>query len=95
MKRLTISLPDELADKVRHAAGGEGHVSAYVARALAAHHEREGLDDILAAWHRETPVADETARQVGTELDGVGLVGPERGNRTAGWPEERANGMTG
>lgn len=85
MKRLTISLPDELADKVRRAAGGEGHVSAYVARALAAYQEREGLDEILATWRHETPVPDETARQVATELDGVGLVRPrERRNRMAG-----------
>jgi predicted transcriptional regulator len=46
MKRITVNLPNELAEKVRRAAGGSRQVSAYVARALKDYQEREGLDDI-------------------------------------------------
>ena len=85
MKRITVSLPDELAEKVKRAAGGEGQVSSYVAAALADYQERESLDEILAAWRSETPVPDEVRRQVTTELDDVGLTGaPPRGDRMAG-----------
>ena len=85
MKRITVSLPDDLAEKVKQAAGGEGQVSSYVAAALADYQERESLDEILAAWRRETPVPDEVRRQVTAELDDVGLAGaPPRGDRLAG-----------
>ncbi len=55
MKRMTVSLPDELAERVRRAAGGEGQVSAYVAAALADYQERVGLDEILAGPHLKHP----------------------------------------
>ena len=85
MKRITVSLPDDLADKVKRAAGGEGQVSSYVAAALADYQERESLDEILAAWRSETPVPDEVRRQVASELDEVGLSGaPERDDQLAG-----------
>ena len=85
MRRITVSLPDDLAEKVKRAAGGEGQVSSYVAAALADYQERESLDEILAAWRSETPVPDEVRRQVTTELDDVGLSGaPPRGDRMAG-----------
>lgn len=74
MKRMTVSLPDELAERVKRAAGGEGKVSAYVAAALADYQERVGLDEILAGWQAETPVPEEVRRQVGVELDRVGLT---------------------
>ena len=84
MKRITVSLPDELAEKVRHAAGGERQVSSYVAAALADYQEREKLDDILADWRAETPVPDEVQRQVAAELDQAGLTGQaQRGDRLA------------
>jgi predicted transcriptional regulator len=75
MKRITVSLPDELVDRIKRAAGGERQVSAYVARALEDYQEREKLDDILAAWQEETPVPDEVRQQVEAELDGAGLTG--------------------
>jgi hypothetical protein len=74
MKRLTVSLPDDLVERIRHAAGGEGQVSSYVARALADFTERESLDEMLAAWAAETPVDEETRRQVAAEHDALGLA---------------------
>ncbi|MGD0378087.1 MAG: hypothetical protein ABSB01_26375 [Streptosporangiaceae bacterium] len=85
MKRITVSLPDELVEKVKRAAGGERRVSAYVATALEDYQERENLDDILAAWRAETPVPEEVQRQVEAELDRAGLTGHHRrGGRMAG-----------
>jgi predicted transcriptional regulator len=75
MKRITVSLPDELAEQVRRAAGGERRVSSYVAAALEDYAERENLEQVLAAWNAETPVSDEVRRQVQSELDSVGLTG--------------------
>jgi hypothetical protein len=75
MKRITVSLPDELVEKIRHASGGERQVSSYVARALEDYQERENLDDILTAWRAETPVPEEVRRQVEAELDQAGLTG--------------------
>lgn len=73
MKRITVSLPDDLADKIKRAAGGEGRVSSYVATALARYQEQESLDELLAAWRAETPVPNEVQQQVEAELDDVGL----------------------
>jgi predicted transcriptional regulator len=85
MKRITVSLPDELVDRIKHAAGGERQVSAYVATALEDYQEREKLDDILADWQAETPVPDEVRRQVEAELDHAGLTGQtQQGGRKAG-----------
>ena len=74
MKRITVSLPNDLADRVRKAAGGPGQVSAYVAAALEEHLGGESLDGILAAWEKESPVPDGVRRQVEAELDRVGMV---------------------
>ncbi len=85
MKRITVSLPDELVDKIKQAAGGEGQVSSYVATALADYQEQESLDELLAAWRTESPVPDEVQQQVEAELDGVGLtVADRRSPRIAG-----------
>lgn len=85
MKRITVSLPDELVEKIKRAAGGERQVSSYVATALEDYQEREKLADILAAWRAETPVPEEVQRQVKAELDQVGLTGqPRQGDRMAG-----------
>jgi Arc/MetJ-type ribon-helix-helix transcriptional regulator len=85
MKRITVSLPDELVEKIKRSAGGKRQVSSYVATALQDYQERESLDDILAAWRDETPVPAEVRRQVETELDQVGLTGlPGDGDRLAG-----------
>jgi predicted transcriptional regulator len=78
MRRITVSLPDELVDKVKRAAGGERQVSAYVARALEDYQEREKLDDILADWQAETPVPDNVRQQVEAELDHAGLTSQAR-----------------
>jgi predicted transcriptional regulator len=40
MKRTTVSLPDELVEKVRHTAGSERTISSYVAAALEDYTER-------------------------------------------------------
>lgn len=74
MKRITVSLPDALADDVKRAAGGVGQVSAYVTAALADYQERESLADILADWTTETPVPDEVRAAVADELDAVGMT---------------------
>jgi Arc/MetJ-type ribon-helix-helix transcriptional regulator len=85
MKRITVSLPDELAEKVRRAAGGERRVSSYVAAALEDYAERENLEEVLAGWNAETPVPDEVRQQVRGELDRAGLTGPAgRDDRLAG-----------
>jgi predicted transcriptional regulator len=85
MKRITVSLPDELVDKIKRAAGGKRQVSSYVAMALEDYQERESLDDILAAWRTETPVPEEVRRQVAAELDQAGLTRqPGSGDRLAG-----------
>ncbi len=85
MKRITVSLPDELAEKVRRAAGGERRVSSYVAAALEDYAERENLEEVLAGWNADTPVPDEVRRQVRDELDRAGLTGGSgRDDRLAG-----------
>jgi predicted transcriptional regulator len=85
MKRLTVSLPDDLVDKIKRAAGGEGQVSSYVATALADYQERESLDELLAAWRAESPVPDDVQQQVEAELDDVGLTATAgRGSRATG-----------
>ncbi len=85
MKRITVSLPDELAERVKRAAGGERRVSSYVAAALEDYAEREGLQEVLAAWNAETPVPDDARRQVQEELDRVGLTARSaRDDRLAG-----------
>lgn len=85
MKRITVSLPDDLAEQVKRAAGGERRVSSYVAAALEDYAERENLRQVLAAWNAETPVPDEVRRQVQSELDGAGLTGRSgRNERLAG-----------
>jgi predicted transcriptional regulator len=84
MKRITVSLPDELVDKVQHVAG-EGQVSSYVAAALTEYLARESLDQILADWQAETPTTEELRRQVQAEFDQAGLVAPGvRDNRMTG-----------
>ena len=85
MKRITVSLPDDLVDRIKRSAGGGGQVSSYVATALADYQEREGLEEVLAAWRSETPIADDVRRQVSAELDAVGLAkSSTRRNRPAG-----------
>ncbi len=85
MKRITVSLPDDLVEQIKRAAGGEGQVSSYVATALADYQEREGLDEVLAAWRSETPIADDVRRHVSAELDAIGLAtSPTRPSRQAG-----------
>ena len=84
MKRITVSLPDELVDRIKKAAGGDGQVSSYVATALADYQERETLSEILASWQTETPVPDDVRREAAAELDQAGLVArPRRGGRRA------------
>ena len=75
MKRITVSIPDELAERVKKAAGGERTVSSYVAAALEDYAEREDLDALVASWNAETSIPDEVRRQVQLELDGVGITG--------------------
>jgi hypothetical protein len=75
MKRITVSLPDGLAEQLKRAAGGERRVSSYVAAALEDYAERESLEAVLASWNAETPVPDDVRRQIQAELDKVGLTG--------------------
>jgi Arc/MetJ-type ribon-helix-helix transcriptional regulator len=81
MKRITVSLPDDLVEHIKRVAG-EGHVSSYVATAIAEYQERETLDEILAAWQAEMPTSEDVRRQAAAELDEAGLVEPaERHDR--------------
>jgi predicted transcriptional regulator len=75
MKRITVSLPDELAEQVKRDAGGERRVSSYVAAALEDYAERENLEEVLASWNAETPVPEDVRQQVQAELDNAGLTG--------------------
>jgi hypothetical protein len=85
MKRMTVSLPDELVERIKQAAGGEGLVSSYVATALADYQERETLEEILAGWRAETPIPGDIQRRVAAELDAAGLTAPTtRRRRRAG-----------
>ena len=84
MKRITVSLPDDLVERIKRAAGGEGQVSSYVATALADYQERESLEEVLAAWRSETPMVDDVRQQVVAELDAVGLVKSSARSRQAG-----------
>ena len=74
MKRITVSLPDELVDKIRRDAG-DGQMSAYVARALVQYQERISLDELVAQWEEENPLSDEAKRRMDAELDAMGFVG--------------------
>lgn len=73
MQRITVSLPGDLVDQIKRAAG-EGQVSSYVATALTDYQERDSLAGVLAAWRSETPIDDDVRRQVAAELDEVGLT---------------------
>jgi Arc/MetJ-type ribon-helix-helix transcriptional regulator len=73
MKRITVSLPDELVERIKRVAG-EGHVSSYVAAALTEYLERETLDQILSDWQAEMPTTEEMRRQAEAELDKAGLA---------------------
>jgi predicted transcriptional regulator len=84
MKRITVSLPDELADRLKEVAGGEGHVSSYVTKALADHMEGESLSEIFAAWEKERPVPAEVRRQAAAELDELGRLPRKTSRRRAG-----------
>jgi Arc/MetJ-type ribon-helix-helix transcriptional regulator len=85
MKRITVSLPEDLVERIKRAAGGEGQVSSYVATALVDYQEREGLQEILASWRSETPIAEDVRRQAAAELDEAGLtMSSRRGSRQAG-----------
>lgn len=85
MKRITVSLPNDLAEQVRRAAGGERRVSSYVAAALEDYTEREDLETVLASWNAETPVPEDVRRQIQAELDQAGLTGRQgQGGRLAG-----------
>ena len=84
MKRITVSLPDELVDRIRRVAG-EGQVSSYVARAITEYQHRETLDQILADWEAETPTTEDIRRQVEAEFDQIGLIHPsDQDDRMAG-----------
>jgi hypothetical protein len=84
MKRITVSLPDELVERIKRVAG-EGQVSSYVARAITEYQHRETLDQILADWEAETPTSEDIRRQVEAEFDRIGLVGPsDQDHRMAG-----------
>jgi len=76
---------DDLVERIKRAAGGEGQVSSYVATALADYQEREDLEQVLAPWRSETPIADDVRRQVAAGLDEVGLAASStRRSRQAG-----------
>jgi Arc/MetJ-type ribon-helix-helix transcriptional regulator len=85
MKRITVSLPDELVERIKRAAGGERRVSSYVATALEEYQERGSLDELVASWQQENPVPEDIQRQVEAELDEIGLTATRRKNgRLAG-----------
>lgn len=64
-RRITVSLPEQLADEAAAAvkSGRAASVSAYVAEALTEKSGRESLSDVLADWRAEVGPAthEETA----------------------------------
>ena len=83
MKRITVSLPDEVVDKIK-AEVGNGNVSAYVTRALEEYQERITLDELIAQWEEENPISAEAKRRMDAEFDALGFVGSEPAKRLAG-----------
>jgi hypothetical protein len=83
MKRITVSLPDDLAERVKTAAGGGGQVSSYVAAALTDYQEKETLQQIVDDWQAETPTPVGARKRAALELDKVGLPSPRADDRLA------------
>ena len=74
--KLSITLPSELAEKLR-ARSGPGEVSAYVAAAVQRQIERDGLAELVAAIEAEHGPADpEEVERIGRILRGE--VRPEQ-----------------
>lgn len=87
MKRITVSLPDELVAVANEAveAGHARNVSALVAEALRDYSRRESLDQVLAGWNAETPVPEDVRQRIDNELDTIGLTEqPKDSDRLAG-----------
>jgi hypothetical protein len=85
MKRITVSLPDELAEKVRRAAGASAGLVRTWLRLSRTTPSGENLEEVLAGWNAETAVPEEVQRQVRDELDRAGLTGGAgRDDRLAG-----------
>lgn len=80
--KIAVSLPDEQVAAARRAVreGRAASVSGYVSAALAAHHERDSLRDLLDDLEREHgPVSEDAAAWARDVFDGPG-VGPGKGS---------------
>lgn len=72
MKRITVSLPDDLVDEARRAVdrGDAESVSGYVAAALRDYGERPTLRELLDQWDREFgPVPPDVAAEVDRDFE--------------------------
>lgn len=72
MKRITVSVPDDLVDEARRAVerGEAASVSGYVTAALRDYGQGETLRELLDRWDRELgPVPSEIAAEVDREFE--------------------------
>lgn len=76
--RITLSVPDELADRIKEAAG-DGTVSGWVVKVIEEYlAEDEELERQFVAWLEAHPVDEEIRREVREKLDK--LLGPRDEN---------------
>ncbi len=76
--RITLSVPDELADRIKEAAG-DGTVSGWVVKVIEEYlAEDEELERQFVAWLEAHPIDEEIRREVREKLDK--LLGPRDEN---------------
>lgn len=67
--RITLSVPDELAARIKKSAG-EGTVSGWVVKVIEEYFaEGEELELLFDEWLKEHPVDEDIARQVDAEIE--------------------------
>lgn len=67
--RITLSVPDELAARIKKAAG-EGTVSGWVVKVIEEYFaEGEELELLFDEWLKDHPVDEDIARQVDAEIE--------------------------
>jgi Arc/MetJ-type ribon-helix-helix transcriptional regulator len=79
-KRITISVPVEVAKRIRVAAGKSHSISEWVASAVERTLEDEDVKLRFIAWCVQTPASEEDERKVGQAFDRIRKgTAPSRG----------------